>query len=483
MSNSKFSNITLNYLISNFAPRAASLILLPVFLRLMEINIWGEISLLLAFQIVFVNIFSWGLDSLGHRVFQDLGSDKKNEFINRIIKKFFIYNLIFLFILEFFLNTSLTNYFKIDYGVPFRLTVLTGILISFTRLLLNLYKSINESAVIRNSIYIESVFIPIFQLSLVALIIYFYGFEDRMIVSSYFIGQFFGTLIKAIYLKSKSFLLFSTLHKEALNLSKKMQENYSNLSYFYALFAMLLGWQDRFFLTRYYTLEEVAEYSTVYRLADLHGVFVSAFVAALAPILWSINNKNKEKSLDLFKSIISISSLLGCLGVCISVIIGPLILPEKYQPALEIVPFLSIGFIFGSFASIYGLLLEKKYKLNIRLYSMILGSLVNLLLILLTIKDYGIVGLSISTMIGYFVVFLVNYFYAEKEYKTFLVNKHSSLSFFLIGIFIFLYEDIWYLNLFFLVLSVLLLFLMIRIFLKLSNLQNTDFFNNGLAND
>ena len=229
MSNSKFSNITLNYLISNFAPRAASLILLPVFLRLMEINIWGEISLLLAFQIVFVNIFSWGLDSLGHRVFQDLGSDKKNEFINRIIKKFFIYNLIFLFILEFFLNTSLTNYFKIDYGVPFRLAVLTGILISFTRLLLNLYKSINESAVIRNSIYIESVFIPIFQLSLVALIIYFYGFEDRMIVSSYFIGQFFGTLIKAIYLKSKSFLLFSTLHKEALNLSKKMQENYSNL--------------------------------------------------------------------------------------------------------------------------------------------------------------------------------------------------------------------------------------------------------------
>ena len=143
MNNKKFSNITFNYLISNFSPRLASLILLPVFLRLMEINIWGEISLLLAFQIVFVNIFSWGLDSLGHRIFQDLDSNKKSEFIKRTTKKFFIYNLFFLIILEFVLNTNLTNFFKVDYGVPFRLAVFTGILISYTRLLINLYKSLN----------------------------------------------------------------------------------------------------------------------------------------------------------------------------------------------------------------------------------------------------------------------------------------------------------------------------------------------------
>ena len=86
MNDSKYSKITFNYLVSNFAPRIASLLLLPIFLRLMEINIWGEISLLLAFQIVFVNIFSWGLDSLGHRVFQDLDTVKKNEFINKTTK-------------------------------------------------------------------------------------------------------------------------------------------------------------------------------------------------------------------------------------------------------------------------------------------------------------------------------------------------------------------------------------------------------------
>ena len=483
MNNKKFSNITLNYLISNFSPRLASLILLPVFLRLMEINIWGEISLLLAFQIVFVNIFSWGLDSLGHRIFQDLDSNKKSEFIKRTTKKFFIYNLFFLIILEFILNTNLTNFFKIDYGVPFRLAVFTGILISYARLLTNLYKSLNESKIIRNSIYIESLLIPIFQLLLVVIIIYFYGFEDRMIVSSYFIGQFFGTLIKTLYLKRNTDILFSSFHEKTLNISKKMQENYSNLSYIYAIFAMLLAWQDRFILSRLYTLEEVAEYSTVYRLADLHGVFVGAFVSAIAPILWSVNNKNKNKSLELFKSIISISSLLACLGVCISVIIGPILLPPKYQSALAIIPYLSIGFIFSSYASLYGLLLEKKYKLNIRLASMIFGALINFLLIYITIDELGIIGLAVSTMVGYFVVFLINYVYAEKEYKYFLFNKELLFSISIITVFIILYRDVWFLNLFFLVLSVLILSLMLNQFKKLLHIQKDDFFNIGDAND
>ena len=84
--------------------------------------------------------------------------------------------------------------------------------------------------------------------------------------------------------------------------------------------------------------------------------------------------------MELFKYIISISSLLGCLGVCISVIIGPILLPPKYQAALVIIPYLAIGLIFGSFASLYGLILEKNYRLNIRLYSMILGATVNFLL-------------------------------------------------------------------------------------------------------
>ena len=187
--------------------------------------------------------------------------------------------------------------------------------------------------------------------------------------------------------------------------------------------------------------------------------------------------------MELFKHIISVSSLLGCLGVCISVIIGPILLPPKYQAALVIIPYLAIGLIFGSFASLYGLILEKNYRLNIRLYSMILGATVNFLLIYFTIGEYGIVGLSISTMIGYFVVFLVNYFYADKIFKPLLLNKELFISIIIIGAFIVFYRDVWFLNLFFLILSVLLLSMMIFLFKKIIKIQNTDFFIPGNLDD
>ena len=79
----------------------------------------------------------------------------------------------------------------------------------------------------------------------------------------------------------------------------------------------------------------------------------------------------------------------------------------------------------------------------------------------------------------YFAVFLINYLYAEKDYKILLWNKELFISIFIISIFIIIYRDVWYFNLFFLVLSVLLLALMFNQFKKLLHIKNEDFFNQG----
>ena len=114
---------------------------------------------------------------------------------------------------------------------------------------------------------------------------------------------------------------------------------------------------------------------------------------------------------------------------------------------------------------------------------MIFGALINFLLIYITIDELGIIGLAVSTMVGYFVVFLINYAYAEKEYKYFLFNRELLFSISIITVFIIFYRDVWFLNLFFLVLSVLILSLMLNQFKKLLHIQNDDFFNIGDAND
>ena len=86
-------------------------------------------------------------------------------------------------------------------------------------------------------------------------------------------------------------------------------------------------------------------------------------------------------------------------------------------------------------------------------------------------------------MIGYFVVFLVNYFYADKIFKPLLLNKELLISLIIITAFIAFYRDVWFLNLFFLILSVLLLSMMIFLFKKIIKIQNTDFFNPGNLDD
>lgn len=114
---------------------------------------------------------------------------------------------------------------------------------------------------------------------------------------------------------------------------------------------------------------------------------------------------------------------------------------------------------------------------------MIFGAVINFLLIYITIDELGILGLAVSTMVGYFVVFLINYAYAEKEYKYFLLNKELIFSIVIIIAFKILYKDVWFFNLFFLVLSVLILILMFNQFKKLLHIQNDDFFNIGEKND
>ena len=106
---------------------------------------------------------------------------------------------------------------------------------------------------------------------------------------------------------------------------------------------------------------------------------------------------------------------------------------------------------------------------------MAFGALVNFLVIYFTIEKFSILGLSFATASGYFIVFLINYFYADKEYKSLLRNREAFISFLIIGLFIVIYRDVWFLNLFFLTLSVLILGYMLYLLKKLLNIQNEDF--------
>ena len=86
-------------------------------------------------------------------------------------------------------------------------------------------------------------------------------------------------------------------------------------------------------------------------------------------------------------------------------------------------------------------------------------------------------------MIGFIVVFIINYFYTNKEYRILIFNKYFSTSLIVISLFIVLYKDIWYLNLFFLLVSVVLLILIVNLFKQMMKFQNSDFYGVDSNND
>ena len=69
MEKTTLTKSSLNLFITNFFPRTLTLISLPIFLRLIDDDIWGEISFLLAIQLIFSNILLFGSESAGLRFF------------------------------------------------------------------------------------------------------------------------------------------------------------------------------------------------------------------------------------------------------------------------------------------------------------------------------------------------------------------------------------------------------------------------------
>ena len=463
--NATYSQSIKNYLITNIVPRLASIILLPVFLRIVEVELWGEISFLVALQIVFVTLFSLGLESSGFRFFNNFSTEQKVTFINKINKKFFLTNLIFLLFIEFVFGVPFANYFGIDYGLPMRFTILTAVILSFTRIYLNFFRSQNRSEIIKISSYLESFLIPLSQILLMGLIIISYGFEDRMIVSAFFLGQLLGTFVKFSYLRRNLLKTFNQQNNDDLDPKSNDVSKFAWYGYMYSWFSLMLVWQDKFLLQKIYSFEKLAHYSTIYRLVDMHGVVIGTFVSTLGPFLWSLNKKNYEETEQLFSKVISISALTGALGVSLSVIIGPIILPEGYQFTISLVPSLAIGMVMGSYASLYGLLLEKNLKMNIRVFSIFMGAMLNLILILNWVTKYDLLGLAIATSLSYGLVFVINFLYAESRYKKLILNKYLATSGIVMLGFHFFYVDIWYMNL----ISIVICFTLGTFILKIIN--------------
>ncbi|MGK0364069.1 MAG: O-antigen/teichoic acid export membrane protein [Saprospiraceae bacterium] len=164
-------------------------------------------------------------------------------------------------------------------------------------------------------------------------------------------------------------------------------------------------------------LAEIGIYGACYKLAMLLSLFTQAFRYAAEPFFFS-QAKNKDAKL-LYAEVgkyFAIFGLLGFLIITFYLEFFQYFVGEEYRIGLTIVPVLLLANLFlGLYYN-----LSVWYKLTDRTlyggYIMSIGALITVVLNVLFIPEYGYMASACATLICYFTVTAISYYYGQKYY-------------------------------------------------------------------
>ena len=412
---SRMSKDSVNYLFVRIVPKLISFITIPIILRLITPKFWGEIALMLGLQSLTSAFLLRGRSSAGERYIVPLGEKKALNFLKKsnlnLIRNFFLIFLLF----EFLNYLNYLNFLDIDYGMPFRLSLMGSLFLSFNTMYNSLLRALDSSDTILKGTFILGFSTPFIQLSLVVFIIFLEGFNDRMIVTAYFVGQClaFGLTTQYLYKHVNNYLRDLDIQEQS-NLNNRRINSFMNYSFLFYIFSSLLNWQDRYFLNYYLSKSDVGYYDATYKYVAMIGVVVGSFIWALSPVLNKKVEVSNEVYFDKLNNLSLLGFLLAVMGVYSIEIIGPILLPGKYINSLYIVPILAIAISFWNYGSVLTLIFKVKENQKIAAIGILITALTNGLLNFLMIPDYGILGASLALIISSILYFFYCSYYAFK---------------------------------------------------------------------
>ncbi|PID82592.1 MAG: hypothetical protein CSB16_00455 [Clostridiales bacterium] len=234
-----------------------------------------------------------------------------------------------------------------------------------------------------------SLILSTFIINLLKLLIYFYFF-NRSVATRFFDKN----LSKKIF-KFSIPLMPSTIAGWILNLS------------------------DRYFLIAFIGTSSVGLYGIANRFASILTIVTSAIFTAYTP--FAFRYKNEEDSKKIFGDILNFLSLVLLSMSIFAVIfrhdIFRIMIDPSYNGAKPIMGLILFSqFIYGLNVIVgYGISFMKKSIYHT--ISVWVGAIVNIVLNYIFIPKYGIVAAAATTLVGYTVMFIITYRFAQKLYR------------------------------------------------------------------
>lgn len=196
------------------------------------------------------------------------------------------------------------------------------------------------------------------------------------------------------------------------------------------VFSQLLSSMDQIFLKYFGYDYEVGIYAANYNLSEKSiFAFLAIYSSAFTPILYkSINKKNFNLLNQIKKGLFQFLIIAIPIVVFLSIFskkISYLLLDQKYVEGHWIIPIIAIAGVLVGIASYYSevLTVSKQTKTLAILYGF--AALLNFIINIIFIPNYGLKAAVIATFISYFVLAIIIYIVSNKQYKMIYVkNRH-----------------------------------------------------------
>lgn len=407
MANSLIKTTSL-YTLGNFLPKAAGIILLPIYTRYLTTSEYGVVSSMQSLIPILVILFSLGFDASIFRLYWDYDSkEKRSEFFGTMILSRAIISFLLLALLLVFQNIVGDIYKSIAFN-PFYLYIIVTVFFSSFFEIPKKYLMLKERAGVFVSLSVGQFLLHS------GLILWFLIAKDGGAAGFLKAGVIASLILLPVYIffsiKIIRFRIRFSILKNVLSFSLPIMP------------ILLSGWvinlSDRIFIERYFALSDVGIYNLAYKLAGVVLIVISSYHMSYRPLFFKLaNTKNQIKA----KASIYRYNYLFLLMLSFSVFLIAFFSKEiiyilfstDYKSAYMLIPLIVVSYFFNGAVGIIDRMIEQSKKITYMMYFAIGAAILNIVLNFLLIPHWGVFGAAYATIITFAFLFFSRYLFAK----------------------------------------------------------------------
>lgn len=296
-----------------------------------------------------------------------------------------------------------------EYAFYFILLYLTTALY---QLLTSFIRGIDKVAVLSVASVLNTVAILVFNILFLVVI------KGSLI--GYFWANILGALLSSVYLIYK-------IHRYQIRPTRRQNKGLEReiIAYSHPLILNSLGWwlnnaADRYIVIAFCGVAANGVYSVGYKIPSILNIFANIFNQAW--VLSSVKSFDKKEDTVFFEKIYSNYNMmlvvLCSVLIAISKLLATFLYSNAFYEAWIYVPFLLIANVFGAISGFAGGIFSAAKDSKIYSVSTLIGAGANIVFNLILVYSIGVIGAAISTMVSYFIVWVIR-LYTMKKYISF----------------------------------------------------------------